>query len=286
MTAAGRAAAWMVLTAASFALGLVAIRALAPRFSPEQILLFRAVFAVVVFAPGHAAAGLAAMRGPAGRHFAGCGLAACIGIGSWNWAVPRMPLADATALNFTLPLFTVVLAAAFLGERMGPRRALALALGFAGVLVILRPGFAEIGVPALVALANPLAFAVAAILIRALARQGRTGPVIFNMHLVMAAAALAASLATGWAWPRAGDLPWVLGVGVFGTLAYVGVVRSLALVEAGVYAAFDFLRLPFATLVAVAWFGEPLDAWTWAGALVIVASSVWNARIADRRAVP
>lgn len=274
-----RAGLWMVLTAASFALGLVAIRALAPKFPPSEILLFRAAVGVALMAPWLARPGAAALAAPNRWLYAAAGLAACVGIGSWNWAVPRMPLADATALNFTLPLFTVLFAVALLGEAVGVKRFLVTVAGFAGVLVILRPGFAEVSPAALVALANPAAFAAAVMFIKLLSRSVAPGIVTFNMHLAMVPVALAANLAEGWVTPGVADLPWVVAIGLFGVLAYLGVIRALALTDASVYAAFDFLRLPAATLVAVALFGERPDLWTWLGAAVILAATWSNARL-------
>ena len=269
----------MVLCASFFALGMVAIRELAPRFSAPEILFFRAVVGVGLMAPWLLRPGAAALRTADWWLYLACGVAACIGIGSWTWAVSRMPLADATALNFTLPLFTVLFAMAFLGEAVGRRRLAVTMLGFVGVLVILRPGFGEIGLPALFAFGNPAAFAAAVMFIKVLSRSVPPGVVNFNMHLVMAPLALAASVAAGWTTPAPADLPWVLAIGVFGVLSYVGVIRALALVEASVYAAFDFLRLPAAALVAFVFFAERPDLWTWVGAAIIFASTWINARL-------
>jgi drug/metabolite transporter (DMT)-like permease len=274
-----RAGLWMSLTAVTFALSLVAIRALAPKFSAAEILFFRAFVGVGLMAPFLARSGIAALgAAPPWLYFVN-GLAACVGIGTWNWAVPRMPLADATALNFTLPLFTVLLAIVLLGERVGARRLTVTLFGFAGVLVILRPGFVEIGLPALVALGCPAAFSAGVIVIKMLQRGAPPGAVNFNTHVVMTVIALAASLATGWVPPAAEDLPWAFALGLLGALSYLGLVRALALADASVYAAFDFLRLPAATAVAVLVYAERPDAWTWAGAAIILAATWANSRL-------
>ena len=274
-----RAGLWMSLTAVTFALSLIAIRALAPKFSATEILFFRAAIGVGLMAPFLARSGIAALGVARPWLFVVSGVAASVGIGTWNWAVPRMALADATALNFTLPLFTVLLAILLLGERVGARRLVVTLVGFAGVVVILRPGFTEIGLPALVALGCPAAFAVGVIVIKMLQPGARPGAVIFNTHVVMTVIALAASLATGWVMPAAEDLPWAVALGALGALSYVGLVRALALADASVYAAFDFLRLPAATAVAVVVYAERPDAWTWAGAAIILAATLANARL-------
>src|SRR4029079_11936494 len=84
----------------------------------------------------------------------------------------------------------------------------------------------------------------------------------FNFHLLLLPLALIASL-PDWTTPSLADLPWAIGIGVFGTPSYIGLMRAFALADASACMAYDFMRLPFAAVIGAALFGEAPDVWTW-----------------------
>jgi len=267
-----RAILWMTLCTLSFAGTLVATRVLLETYPPAEIMLFRAVVGVVLLAPlVRLGASRAALRRSPGGYLAAGGFTG-LGVITFYWAVASVPLADATALNFNIPIFTMLFAAIWLGERVDAARIAALVGGFAGVLIVLRPGAAAISLPAISAVASAAIFAFANIAMKRLGRDDRPEVIAFTMHVVMVPMAVVATLAD-WVTPRPADLGWVIAVGAFGALSYVGLTRAFALAEASAVIPIDFLRLVWASLVGMAFFGERPDIWTWVGAVVIFVSA-------------
>jgi S-adenosylmethionine uptake transporter len=276
-----RAALWMLLCSSSFGGTLVCIRQIG-HLGAVEIVLFRTIVAVVLLAPWLAPRSRAGFpRGTLVLYF-GIGVFLLIALAMWNWVVNRMPLADGTALNFTLPLFGTAFAVIFLKEPLTRARVLALLAGFAGVLVILRPGWIAITGPALAALGCAAAFAAANIIMKFLVRTVPADVVTFNFHLLLLPLALIASL-PDWTTPSLADLPWAIGIGVFGTTSYIGLMRAFALADASACMAYDFMRLPFAAVIGAALFGEAPDVWTWLGAAIIFGAA-YTATRAEARA--
>jgi len=154
LPAAVRGAVWMTLAAVFFAALIVSIRVLSADFSPYENLFFRAVFGTILLLPAvfrmgwsHYGTRRLSLHGVRG-------LTMWIAMIVWYFALANLSLADAVALQFTLPLFMVLLSALFLGEATRPMRWVLLLVGFAGTLIILRPGFVEIGLPTLAALSS------------------------------------------------------------------------------------------------------------------------------------
>jgi drug/metabolite transporter (DMT)-like permease len=186
----------------------------------------------------------------------------------WFYAIAHMKISDAMALQFTLPLWTMIFAVAFLGERIGPRRIAALAVGFGGVLVIMRPGFEQIGLPAGAALTAAALYALAVVLIRRQAQSATPTIIMFYTTILMALVGLGPAL-FDWRPVPLAAVPWLVGLGTVGFLAQFFLAHALRLAEAKVVIIFDFLRMPLAAAAAFVLFGELSDLWTWIGAAVI-----------------
>lgn len=281
-----RAALWMLTCAASFAGTLVCIRELR-HLGAVEVLLCRIAVGTLLMAPWLARrAGEGFRRGHASL-WALLIMFLFTALVVWNWAIVRIPLADGTALNFTLPLFATLLAIVVLKEKPTLVRIAGLLAGFAGVLVILRPGWIAITGPAIAALSSAIAFAGSNIVMKLLLRTVSADTVTFNFHLLLLPVSLAASL-PGWVTPGIADLPWAIGLGVFGTLSYFGLMRAFALADASAVMPYDFARLPFAALAGAIMFGESPDAWTWIGAAIIFAAAyaVSRAEARARARVP
>ncbi len=200
-----------------------------------------------------------------------------VGMIVWFWAIANMQIGDAMALQFTLPLWTMVFAALLLGEHIGPRRIAALLVGFSGVLVIMRPGFAEIGLPAVAALTSAALYALAVVLIR---RQTQSAPptiIMFYTTILMALVGLGPAL-FDWRPVPAAAVPWLVTLGIVGFLAQFFLAHALKLAEAKVVVVFDFLRMPLAAAAAFVLFGELSDLWTWIGAAIIFGATYYTAQ--------
>jgi drug/metabolite transporter (DMT)-like permease len=203
--------------------------------------------------------------------------------GMWFWfaGVALLPLGQAVALHFTVPLMAVPLAMLFLRERPGRRRWAATLIGFAGVLVILRPGFNDVGPAAFLVLGSAASYASVGIYTRVLVRTD--SPLVTTFYYLLMLTAFAAVPAI-WVWvpPTWEDVPAVILLALVGTVAPYCLIRAYHYAEASFLSAFDFLRLPFTVTAAYLFFGEVSDHWTWVGAAIIFTSTSLIARHESR----
>ena len=182
-----------------------------------------------------------------------------------------------------MPLFITLFAFVFLRERVGPRRLGAMAAGFAGVLIILRPGMIGIRLPELAILGSAALYGGAVIFLKVVVRSETPLAVTFYTNLFMALWCIVPTWMY-WAPMTADDILPVLGLGICGLFAPFLVAMALKKTDASLIAAFDFLRLPFTAAFGFALFGEVPDEFVWAGAAVIFASTYYIAQRETRRA--
>jgi drug/metabolite transporter (DMT)-like permease len=215
-------------------------------------------------------------------HFAGQNL--------WFYALTVLPLAQVFALEFTSPLWVILLAPLFVGERLTGRALLAGAIGFAGVLVVARPEFADLH-PGLVAAALcAVCFAVTSLVTK---RLTRTQPVVAILFWLNAFQLLFSAVIVGWDGvapvPTAAQLPWLLVIGVTGLAAHLCLTSALNAAPASVVMPLDFARLPVIAVVGWAFYAEALDPLVFAGAALILLGNLLTLRRAPQvagRAAP
>lgn len=264
-----------------FVIMAICIRALADRLPAGDITFYRNFFGLLLMLPFVFARGPTYARGLLKTQKLGLfmlrALLTYAAVLSYFYAVTKIPLAEAIALNSTLPIFMTAMAAVMLGERVGLQRWAAVGLGFAGALVILRPGFAEVSWAALASFASAALYAAAAIDVKILARTEPPARIVFYMNLLVSILA-AGPLLVDFTPPRWSDLPYILGIGAAGTLAHICQSNALKRADASFVAPFDFLRLPLAAIAGFALFDDRPGVWVWAGAALIFASAFWIAR--------
>lgn len=274
-----RAAAWMGGAVVSFLTMALAGRELSGTLSTFQILCFRSVVGLVVVGALAWRAGLHLLRtGRPGLHVAR-NVAHLGGQFGWFFAIASMPLAAVFAIEFTIPLWTALLAVPLLGERLGPQRALALGLGLAGVAMILRPGAGMLQPATLAALAGAVAYALSYLATKRLTPTERPLTILFYMTIVQLPLA---ALGAAWTW-QAPDWtlwPWILLVGVTALTAHYCIARAFALADIAVVIPVDFLRLPMVALIGWALYGERVDGLAVAGMVTIVVANLVNLRAA------
>ena len=202
---------------------------------------------------------------------------------AWVYAIAMLPLATVFAIEFTMPVWTAALAALLLGERLTAPRVAMLALGLAGVLIILRPGLAALQPAALVMLAGSLAFAGSMIATKRLAATEKALTVLFWMSVLQLPLALVPALPS-WSAPVPADAPWIAAVAVFGFSSHYCLARAFALADATVVAPIDFLRLPLIAFVGFLAYGERFQAPILLGAAVIFAGTYYCLSREARRA--
>ncbi len=273
MRAPLRAAGWMLLAAGSFvAMGVLA-KTLGQRLHPLEVAFARAVFGLLTVAPLVLREGPRLWVTPHWRLHLWRGLLGTTAMASAFYAVARLPLAEATAYGYTRPLFLVVLAAWFLGERLGPTRLAATLAGFAGVLVMLRPTVSGLAPGAAVALFGAACAAGVGVLLRRIAQRDR--PAVMLAWLgALGTLLLAGPAALVWRAPTAAELALMGAMGLAGTLTQIAFLRAYRLAEASALAPLDYVRLPLAVAVGWALFGEWPDAAALLGALVVVGAGL------------
>lgn len=250
------------------------VRILAGEYPMFEIVFLRCVIAVFMMAPLIMRLGVGKLKTKQPvmhlvRTMIGYG-----GILCWFYGVSHIPLTDYYALQFTMPLFTIAGAVLILGERSSLRTWIAIAFGFAGALVILRPGLIDVSLGALGALTAALCFAAINIMIKIMARKDDPAVIVVYANFLMIPMSLIPAL-FDWVTPAWEDVPFILGIGIFGTLAQLSLTRAVALADARIVQPFDFSRLPFAALVGWVLFGEVSDIWTWVGAVIIFAAAYY-----------
>ncbi len=263
----------------------VFIRAVSERLPAGDIAFYRAFFGLMLLMPLVFGGGWPrAKRTLATKALPLFGLRALLtylAIVSYFYALTKIPMAEAIALSGTLPIFMTVMAALVLGEAVGMRRWTAVVLGFAGAMVIVRPGFAAVSWAALAALGSAVFYAAAGIVVKMLARTEPPGRIVFYMNLFVSLLA-ATPFLIDFTPPRWSDLPFIVAIGATGTAAHYFQSNALKRADASFVAPFDFLRLPLGALCGYFLFHDSPSDWVWLGAALIFASTFW---IAKREAV-
>ncbi len=268
---------WMAVAAFFFAVSVGLVRHIADSINAFEQTFWRQFIGLLIILPFIWRDGLPGLRTRQLGTNLVRNIAGYTGISLSFYSVTLIPLADSLALQFTLPLFTIVFAMAILGERVGVHRWAATATGFLGALVILRPGFAEIHFGMIVALAAAAFLAMSDTLVRRLSRTEPTTRIVFYGYLLQVPIAFAVAL-YDWVTPTLADWPWLIALGVCSFVAQWGLSRAFILAEASLVSPVLFLRLPIVSVIGYVFFAQSTDLWTWAGALIIFASAWYAAR--------
>lgn len=279
-----RAGLWMIGAIIAFTSMAIAGRAVSIELDTFEIMLFRSLTGIVIVLIVASAAGtlsqvnrqqfgLHAVRNAA--HFTGQNL--------WFFALPLIPLAQVFALEFTTPIWVILLAPLLLGERITAVGAIAAALGFAGVMVVTQPFGAEISPGLISAALAAVFFALTAIFTRKLTRTQTITCILFWLTVMQAVfGAIAAGYDGDIALPSSAALPWIILIGFAGLIAHFCLTTALSLAPANVVMPIDFIRLPVIAVVAATLYNEPLDPWVFVGAALIFGANYVNITYGQR----
>lgn len=266
-----RAALWMTGGVTSFTAMAVAGRQVSPWHDSFEIMAVRSAVGFVIVLVVTALTGrlgqisAARLGGHALRntvHFVGQNL--------WFTALTMIPLAQVFALEFTAPIWVILMSPLLLGERLTRARIFAAGFGFAGILIVARPDFAALDPGVLAAAGSAVCFAASSIATKRLTRGISIVSILFWLTLMQFGFGAAASLADGQVhWPTLATLPWLLLIGCAGVLAHFSLTKALALAPAAYVVPLDFVRLPVIAVVGALAYGEPLDPAVLLGAAVI-----------------
>lgn len=273
-----KAALWMTGCIASFSTMAVAGREVSTELDTFEIMMYRSLFGVIIVVAVGAWAGTLHQvdRQSLGKH-ALRNVAHFTGQNLWFYAVTVIPLAQVFALEFTTPLWVIVLSPLILGERLTAMRAFAAIMGFAGILIVARPDIQGINTGVVTAASCAIFFALTIMLTKRLTRTQTITCILFyltTMQLVLGIAA--AGFDGDIAVPTLTALPFVVLIGAAGLLAHYCMTNALTLAPATVVVPIDFVRLPVIAIIGMLLYSEPIDIWVFAGALLIFAGNYAN----------
>jgi drug/metabolite transporter (DMT)-like permease len=280
-----RAALWMIGAIVSFSSMAVAGRELSGALDTFEIMLYRSIIGVIIVL------GVGAVAGTLGQintrdlgthgvrnlaHFTGQNL--------WFYAVTAIPLAQVFALEFTTPLWVIVLSPLLLGERLTGARVIAALMGFCGILIVARPDIGALNTGMLAAASCAIFFALTFIFTKRLTRSQSITCILFYLTVMQLGFGLVAAGYDGdIALPDARGLPFVLVVGAAGLLAHFCIANALSVAPATLVSPMDFGRLPAIAIIGMLLYHEPLDVWVFAGAVIIFSGNYLNILAETRR---
>lgn len=243
---------------------------------PFEIAFFRNLFGLVVLSPFLLRHGFGALRTRRLPLHAARGAVHVSAMLMFFTAVPITPLGTVAALSFTAPLFVTVGAVLVLGEVVRIRRIAALAAGFAGALVIVRPGVAALDPGSLLVLGSSAVWAGAMILIKLLSRTESSLTMTAYMAVFLTPLSSIAA-AFVWRWPSPEELGWFALMGSLGTAAHLCLAQAFREADAAAVLPVDFLRLIWASVFGYLLFGEVPVLFVWIGGTIIFASTLYLA---------
>jgi drug/metabolite transporter (DMT)-like permease len=285
MSAPVRGALYMVISAFFFAITAGLIRFATQEVHPFEAAFLRSFSGLIFMLPLVMRGGLAGIRMKRPRLHLLRGTLSATGTLMWFSALAVLPVGEAVALNFTAPLFATMMAPFVLHEVVRARRWAACALGFAGVLIMLRPGVEAVTIGALLSIGSAATIACNMMIIRIVSQEDNTRTVVLAFSFYLSLFTLPPALLF-WTTPSWEVLGALVLCGLLATLAHLLLTRAMSIVEMSSIAPLDFVRLLFAAGIGFIWFSEVPDIWTAVGAIVIAGSAVYIARreaLAGRR---
>jgi drug/metabolite transporter (DMT)-like permease len=271
-----KAALWMAGWLALMLIVAVAGRETTRELNVFQIMLVRSVLGFSMLFPlVRLNGGLAAMKTSRPLQHIGRNLVHYAAQLGWFFALTLIPLAQVVSIEFTMPIWTAILAASFLGERMTVWKIAAIVLGVIGVIVIVRPATGEINPGQLIALAAAVGFGISIAMMKSLTRTENTLAIIFWMLVIQTAAGFFPSLYV-WKWPTAYAWGWMAVIAFCGTFSHYCMARAMLYAEATVVLPMDFLRVPLTATAGWLIYSEPLDMLTILGAMLILTGNLLN----------
>jgi drug/metabolite transporter (DMT)-like permease len=276
---------WMLVTGALFVGVTALVKTLGPVIPATQAAFLRYAIGMIFVLPMMRPILRAGLTRRLWGLFTLRGLAHSVGVGLWFYAMARIPIADVTALNYLSPIYVTLGAALFLGEKLALRRVLAVITALVGALIILRPGFREVGDGHLAMLLAAVVFGASYLLAKRLTDQTNAA-VVVGMLSIFVTIGLAPVAIANWVTPDLRALGLLTGVALLATAGHYTMTLAFAAAPVTVTQPVTFLQLLWASLLGYFVFDEGLDLWVMVGGMVILSSVTfitWREAVLKRR---
>jgi drug/metabolite transporter (DMT)-like permease len=271
-----KAALWMAGWLCQMLMMAIAGREAVREVNVFQLMQMRCVLGFLMLYPLiRMSGGFAAMKTSRPLQHIGRNLTHYVAQLGWFFALTLIPLGQVVSIEFTMPIWTAILAASFLDEHMTAWKIAAIVLGVIGVIVIVRPSTGEINPGQLIALAAAVGFGISVAMLKSLTRTESTVAIIFWMLVIQGVAGLLPTLYV-WVWPSATTWGWLAVIGFCGTFSHYCMARAMLHADATVVLPMDFLRVPLTATVGWLIYAERLDMFTVLGAALILTGNLLN----------
>lgn len=277
---------WMILTGLQFVGVTAFVKLTGTRIPAVEAAFLRYVLGLVFLLPMLGTLARLSLPRETWWLFLMRGAAHSMGVGLWFFAMARIPIADVVAMNYLNPIYVTLGAALFFGEKLATRRVMAVLVALLGALIILRPGFREVGPGHLAMIFTAIAFGGSYLLAKILADRCSAGLVVAMLSITVTIALAPVALAV-WVTPTPYELLMLAFVAAFATGGHFTMTLAFRAAPLTVTQPVTFLQLVWAVLVGMAFFGEPFDPFVILGGLVIVAAVTfitWRESVLKRRA--
>ena len=266
-----------ILSIVFFSIMVIFVRKASENLHILEVVFFRNLLAFIVMLPILKSTGLAAIKMNNTKLFFMRGFFGAIGMLAGFTCLTLIPLAQATAITFSKPIFITIGATIFLGEIIKARRIAAIILGIIGMLIIVQPGVNSFSFGIMLAIIAALAHSLSALIVKKLTLTDTPQAIITWMVIILIPITFIPAVPV-WQWPSFETWLYLWGIAIVGTLAHFSWTKSYSMAEITSLEPIEFIKLPIIALFAWMIFSEIPGIWTWVGGLIIFMSTIYISR--------
>lgn len=266
-----------ILSIVFFSIMVIFIRKASENLHILEVVFFRNLLAFIVMLPLLISTGLAAIKMNNTKLFFMRGFFGAIGMLAGFTCLTLIPLAQATAISFSKPIFITIGATIFLGEIIKARRIAAIIIGIIGMLIIVQPGVNSLSFGIMLAIIAALAHSINALIVKKLTLTDSPQAIIMWMVIILIPITFVPAV-TVWQWPSFETWLYLWGIAIVGTLAHFSWTKSYTMAEITSLESIEFIKLPIMALFGWMIFSEIPGTWTWIGGSIIFISTIYISR--------
>ena len=263
-----------ILSIVLFSIMVIFIRKASENLHILEVVFFRNLLALIVMLPILKSIGFTAIKMNNTRLFFMRGFVGAIGMIAGFTCLTLIPLAQATAISFSKPIFITIGATIFLGEIIRARRIAAIIIGMIGMLIIVQPGVNSLSFGIMLAIIAALAHSANGLIVKKLTLTDTPQAIITWMVIILIPVTFIPAIPV-WQWPSFETWLYLWGIAILGTLAHFAWTKSYSMAEITSLESIEFIKLPIMALLGWMIFSEIPGTWTWIGGLIIFMSTIY-----------